>query len=242
MRFPVMALAGVLGVSLATWSTPDFRGPGVADQVQPLTPFQVGRVERSLETRLACLGCHVIDGRGGRVGPPLDGLAERADAAYVARMIRDPAATVPGTLMPRERMSDRDAARLTTYLLTRPPTTAPGVTAPEAPPSAPIGGAVDGTALYARHCAACHGEAGRGDGWNVAALPTRPTAHADPQLMALRTDDSLFDAIHAGGLVLDRSPRMPPFGEMLSAVQIQALVSHIRTLCDCAQPAWASPR
>jgi hypothetical protein len=35
------------------------------------------------------------------------------------------------------------------------------------------------------------------------------------------------------------SARMPPFGETLSAEDIRLLVSHIRELCRCRQPAWA---
>ena len=50
---------------------------------------------------------------------------------------------------------------------------------------------------------------------------------------------TLFDAIYAGGFVLDKSPRMPAFGDLLEPAQIRALVTHIRTLCQCAQPPWA---
>ncbi len=57
--------------------------------------------------------------------------------------------------------------------------------------------------------------------------------------MARRSDDTLYDAIAAGGYVLDRSARMPGFGNLLSNTQIRALVTHIRTLCTCTQPTWA---
>jgi mono/diheme cytochrome c family protein len=200
-----------------------------------------GRAERMLESRLACLGCHVIDGRGGRIGPSLDDLAQRVDAGHVRAMITDPAATIPGTIMPRQRVPDRDLGRLVAYLME--PRSGPGEdvvqVTPQAPPAPTSGSETDGAALYARHCAACHGDNGAGDGWNAPTLPVQPTAHADSEAMSARTDDALFDAIYAGAFVLDGSPRMPPFGLLLSRPQIRTLVAHIRELCQCAQPAWA---
>ncbi len=169
----------------------------------PLTPLEVVRVERALEDRFACLGCHRIDGRGGVIGPALDGLSSRADHDYTLAMIRDPSGTVPGTVMPHQPMPVREAERLARYLLS--------LDAPEAgvPPSAPE------------------------------PPPPLAPAHGDPTLMSGRPDDTLFDAIAAGGYVLDRSARMPAFAGLLSPAQIRALVGHIRVLCDCEQPAWA---
>lgn len=207
---------------------------------EPLTPLEVVRVGRALEGRFACLGCHRIEGRGGMIGPSLDGLAERADYVYTLAVIRDPSGTVPGTTMPDEPIPDREAERLARYVLSLPSARAPAPAgAPEAPPALAPSDSLSGEALYARHCSACHGETGAGNGWNADNLPVTPTAHADPDLMSRRPDDTLYDAIAAGGYVLDRSTRMPAFGGTLSPPQIRALVRHIRTLCDCEQPAWA---
>ncbi len=256
MRLLVLGLLGATGVAIAAWSGvpgTDARSeqasaaafpsspPTGAQPFQELTPFGVARAERFLESRVACLGCHRIGGSGGQIGPSLDRLGDRVDAAYVSSVIREPTATIPGTLMPRQKMPDREVERLTSYLLSRPAVDAApstGVT-PEAPPTLAESERNDGAALYARHCAACHGSEGRGNGWNAPNLPVAPTAHADGTRMRERPDDSLFDAIYAGAFVLDGSPRMPPFGEMLSTEQIQARVVHIRVLCRCSQPAWA---
>lgn len=209
--------------------------------MSPLTPFQGQRIERGLDERFDCRGCHQISGRGGLIGPSLDGIRERADYDYVLRMIRDPTATLPGTIMPHQRMPDREARRLARYLMSLPlrqPIEGPR----EAPPALMPGEEVDGAALYARHCVACHGSQGRGDGWNARTLPVMPTVHADAELMAKRPDDTLYDAIAAGAFVLDGSPMMPAFGDLLSEAQIRALVGHIRKLCDCQQPSWAGER
>lgn len=235
MRLFVAGLAVVVALSATTEA-------GAQMQGRALTPFEAARTQRLLDKRLACLGCHRIDGRGGQVGPSLEGLGTRADAGYVRRIILDPAGTVPGTTMPPQAVPNGEIDRLVAYLLTLPadPASLQSGVAPQAPPPIPDSRAAnDGPALYARHCAACHGVEGRGDGWNAPNLPVPPTAHADARLMGQRPDDTLFDAIFAGGFVLDGSGRMPPFGQLLTPTQIRALVSHIRVLCGCTQPEWA---
>ena len=236
----VLATAGLLlPVSLTAQqgASGASAGPAGADA---LTPLEVVRVERGLEQRFSCLGCHRIDGAGGAIGPSLDGLAQRAELDYVLAVIQDPAATIPGTLMPAQAMPDEEALRLARYLLSLDGEAGAPTAAAQTPVTLEAADSLDGAALYARHCAACHGDAGAGDGWNAGNLPVTPTAHADPTAMSLRPDDTLYDGIAAGGFVLDRSTRMPAFGRMLSPAQIRALVDHIRVLCDCQEPAWAS--
>ena len=244
MRLPVLpavAAAGLL-IWVAGVAAPEPDEPvGPARQLSGLTPFQEARVQRMLRSRVACMGCHRIGGEGGLIGPVLGGIGERATPDYVLAMIRDPSRVLPGTIMPAQPMAERDAERLAAYLLSVEPGREPSApdVAPRAPPAISESERLDGAALYARHCAACHGSEGRGDGWNAPALPVPPTAHADAELMSQRPDDTLFDAIAGGAWVLDGSPMMPPFGEMLSAEQIRALVGHIRSLCACQGPAWS---
>lgn len=231
-------LAHALLTSIAVLGAPVTASSQEADP-SAMSPLGVERTERLLERRVACRGCHVIAGDGGLVGPVLDGVAARASRDALLAAIRDPAATMPGTLMPHQRMPEDEVQRLVDYLLTLPGRPAPDAAQPQAPPPLAEADALDGAALYARNCAACHGDTGGGDGWNAANLPVTPTAHADAGLMSARPDDSLYDAIFAGGYVLDRSPLMPAFGEYFTTEQIRALVAHIRDLCDCTQPAWA---
>jgi mono/diheme cytochrome c family protein len=210
-----------------------------------LTPFQTLRTRRLLEDRLACLGCHEVGGEGGRIGPPLDGLVERREESFVLEMILDPNQAVPGSPMPRQAMPERDARRLARYLLAPDSLRAPRPRVSLASSSHPAwveeepDGTSEGAALYARYCASCHGPEGWGDGWNASRLPVRPTAHADSARMARRADDTLFDAISGGAWVLGGSPRMPPFGGLLTTGQIRALVSYIRVLCSCEGPDWS---
>ncbi|MDG2281961.1 MAG: c-type cytochrome [Longimicrobiales bacterium] len=232
MRDPICVALLILCVSAP-------RSTAHAQDTSALTPLQIERTERLLETRIACRGCHIIAGDGGAIGPVLDGISDRADLTYVRAVIADPA-KIPGSIMPHQPMSDGDQDRLARYLHQQPLSSAGAdAPAPQAPTALMAGEEEDGASLYTRHCAACHGDSGNGDGWNSARLPVQPTRHADPTLMSLRPDDTLYDGIAAGGYVLDRSARMPAFGNLLSDAQIRTLVAHIRTLCACTQPAWS---
>lgn len=206
---------------------------------RPLSPFEMAKAERLLRDRLPCLGCHELGGDGGRIGPSLSSLKRWRPPDYVYAMIRDPQGTVPGTNMPRVPMSQATLELITNYLVQREP--APNAPAPVLPPGARAPSLADTSApaLYGRFCAACHGTKGDGDGVNARYLPVRPTAHRDARYMATRPDDVLFDAISAGGYVMNRSNRMPAFGETLSRGQIRALVRYLRTLCACEGPAWS---
>ena len=200
-----------------------------------LSPFDVAKAEWLIRNRLPCLGCHEVGGEGGRIGPSLSALKGQRTPDQVYAMIRDPRSTI----MPRVPMSQATLDLIASYLIQREPThSAPGA-APSSvgrPNSAQVGVTAE---LYARSCAPCHGVRGAGDGYNAPFLPVRPTAHADKTYMSRRSDDALFDAIYAGGYVMNRSNRMPPFGQTLARVQIWSLVRYLRELCRCEGPAWS---
>ena len=204
---------------------------------RPLSPFDGAKADWLIHSRLPCLGCHELGGEGGRIGPSLSQLKRLRPPLYVYNMIRDPQRTVPGTIMPRVPMRASTLDLIASYLVQREPTRSPPVAVftPAVGP-APPGSAA---ALYGRSCAPCHGARGGGDGYNARFLPVRPTVHADGTYMSTRSDDGLFDAIYAGGYVMNRSNRMPPFGHSLTRTQISGLVRYLRTLCRCQGPAWS---
>lgn len=208
----------------------------VAQAQSTLSAAATRKAETLLRDHLPCLGCHSLAGTGGRVAPDLATVRTRRSRAYIAAIVDDPARVVPAAAMPRTPMAPATRALIIRYLQTRPGDAddAPPVPAPAAS-SLPR----DGAALYARWCAACHGSTGKGDGPNARSLPVMPAAHADAAAMSRRPDDSLYDTIAAGGAIMNRSPRMPAFGETLSPSEIRALVAHIRTLCRCQGPAWS---
>lgn len=233
------AVVGLLALSIAASPAAGQRGSGTpaSAAARPLAPTRARLARALLRDRLPCAGCHVIDAAGGgRVGPDLTTVRARRDAAYITRMVDDPAAVVPLTRMPRVPMAAATRALVIGYL--------GGDTAIARPRRAPAVertlNVAEGAALYARYCAVCHGDGGRGDGPNARWLAVPPANHSDAAAMAARTDDRLFDAIASGGYPLGRSAAMPAFGATLSRSEIRALVRHIRTLCRCAPPAWST--
>ncbi len=97
----------------------------------------------------------------------------------------------------------------------------PGAGVPEAaeddePPSA-------GAALFAVHCAICHGAAGRGDGRGAPPMARVPDL-TDPVLASRRTDDDVRTLIATG------RGFMPGFERSIPDEGIDALVAHVRTL------------
>ena len=203
---------------------------------QPLSPFQERKVRSLLSAQLPCLGCHELDGDGGRNGPSLTTVGSRRSAAYIRSMIEDPQRTLPGAAMPLTRMPAATRELVIRFFASGAHGTDVAVPGSANAPSA---ARADGPALYARWCASCHGAAGKGDGPNAQRLPVRPTAHANAAYMRERSDDALYDAIAAGGAVIGKSARMPAFGETLSREDIRSLVSYLRALCRCEAPAWS---
>lgn len=234
-----------------------------------LTPFEMEKAERLLYDKLPCLGCHALDGQGGRIGPSLSNLQSRREPDYVFAMIIDPQGTVPGTVMPKVPMTrqylwetgrfdfqlGRDAESrimgeeksvaektlelIASYLLQREPSRGTPPEQMPLPAPVPQEDSLDSEAVYGLYCAPCHGSEGAADGPNAEFLPVEPASHADAEYMSGRPDDSLFDAIYVGGYIMNRSPTMPPYGETLTREQIRGLVRHLRTLCDCEGPEWS---
>lgn len=112
-----------------------------------------------------------------------------------------------------------------------PPTSQAVVALRPRPSSEPLpGDPVLGRALYAMHCASCHGAAGAGDGPAAGGLHPRPRDHTDAWHLEARTDRELHQMVQGGGPAAQRSVLMPAFGENLDPLDAWALVAHVRTL------------
>ncbi len=63
-----------------------------------------------------CMACHAVAGRGGKVGPALDGVADRFSVDYLHKWIADPQNIKPGTAMPKLPLSDEERDEIVNYL------------------------------------------------------------------------------------------------------------------------------
>lgn len=120
-----------------------------------------------------CTSCHTIGG-GKKVGPDLEGVADRRDAEWVTRFLLAPADVIPGTAMPDLGLSDAQVAALAAYLgfeaQQPPPTTTTPTETTLTPPAAeaePERGkdlftGADRFAEGGPACLSCHSVAGVG--------------------------------------------------------------------------------
>lgn len=86
-----------------------------------------------------------------------------------------------------------------------------------------------GPALYAAHCAECHGEHGAGDGPLAAEMRPRPTNLAMLDHAAI-SDAYLFFRIAEGGGFFPYTSTMPGFRQQLTDAEIWALVDYVYVL------------
>ncbi len=86
-----------------------------------------------------------------------------------------------------------------------------------------------GSLLYAKYCAVCHGKEGKGDGFNAFNLDPRPRDFSDSSYMAALSDGQILQTIAGGGRSVNKSPLMPSYGWTMDAAEIRYVVSYIRT-------------
>ncbi len=88
-----------------------------------------------------CIGCHAVGVEGGKVGPALDGIGARHDAAWIRRKIVNPAFNNPKTTMPAMPLAPRELDPLVAWLAAlkppAPPTPKPITPKPPAPVTPP---------------------------------------------------------------------------------------------------------
>lgn len=65
-----------------------------------------------------CVACHAVGGKGGAVGPALDGVAHRKTPDELDRWLADPASVKPGTAMPKLPIDEPTRAALVAWLST----------------------------------------------------------------------------------------------------------------------------
>jgi cytochrome c2 len=65
-----------------------------------------------------CGACHVIKGKGGKLGPHLSDIASKRDEQWLKAFLKDPKAINPESKMSRFKGTDEELEALVAYLLT----------------------------------------------------------------------------------------------------------------------------
>jgi mono/diheme cytochrome c family protein len=92
------------------------------------------------------------------------------------------------------------------------------------------GNAAKGKDLYTKHCGACHGPTGKGDGPAAAALNPKPADFTNKAYMAGLKDQYLFDLVQKGGAAAGKSPLMTSFGSRLKEGEIWDVIAYVKSL------------
>lgn len=87
-----------------------------------------------------------------------------------------------------------------------------------------------GKVVYEYYCALCHGLTGDGDGFNAYSLSIPPAKHSNASYMHTLSDAHIGEIIRNGGVAKERSPLMPPWGNILNDDEISYIIGYIRTL------------
>jgi len=84
-----------------------------------------------------------------------------------------------------------------------------------------------GSFLFHKYCAVCHGETGKGNGFNAYSFNPRPRNFTDSVFAASLNLDRLQIAITKGGKGVGKSALMHPYGSTLKNNEIEYLARYI---------------
>ncbi|MFQ5420052.1 MAG: c-type cytochrome [Anaerolineae bacterium] len=170
-----------------------------------------------------CTVCHGVNGEGSDLGVPLNSSDIRA--TETAELIRTISQGVPGTMMAGwdNVLAPAEIESLVAFLQNWDVIEGEGlVLTPPQPIRIDLNNPEDvlalGERLYNTTCVTCHGE--NGSGGAGPALNSR-------QILTRNTDEQIQNTIINGGHRPNSS--MPAFGDRLTTVEIDALVSYLRT-------------
>ena len=115
-NMPAVQLTGGQMSALATFLLK--ASPETATILQTAPPFATEGA--SIYMKHQCGACHLVNGHGSKLGPALNGLAQRRQRDWIEEHFVNPQKLSPGTSMPPYKFSSKEMDRITSYLLAIP--------------------------------------------------------------------------------------------------------------------------
>jgi nitric oxide reductase subunit C len=98
---------------------PAQRQTEVASGPASTDPAMIAQGETLMQQK-ACVGCHVVGGAGGAVGPRLNGVLNRKDIEFVRRKLVDPTLDNSTSMMPNFGLTAEEIEAIVAYLASLP--------------------------------------------------------------------------------------------------------------------------
>jgi mono/diheme cytochrome c family protein len=172
------------------------------------TEATIAKGKSAFEHR-SCVACHKLEEKDGGQAPNLTFIGSVRSQKYIIEHLKNPRAHTPGSIMPTYWMSDSEIRSIAKYL-----TSLDKIDVPEKPAE-----------QYKALCARCHGTKGGGDGIIAANLLPPPRQFVNAKFFNWLPEE------RAHRNILNGVPgtAMPPFKELLSKQQVEALFQFVRT-------------
>ena len=103
------------------------------------------------------------------------------------------------------------------------------------PPDPLADARVRGRKVYEHYCRICHGDSGKGDGFNSSNLALRPHDFTDASFWRQTTDERVYYAVAQGGPSVGKSVLMPAWGHTLTERQLRDVVIYTRAFATVAK-------
>ena len=91
-----------------------------------------------------------------------------------------------------------------------------------------------GQRVFQHYCQICHGEDGKGDGFNAGRLTPPPRDFTDRKFWNSTTDERVHFAVTQGGPSVGKSVLMPAWGHTLSKAQIDDVIVYVRAFASAS--------
>jgi len=75
------------------------------------------RGKKLFSRKYGCIGCHRVEGKGGRIGPDASRLRKRLDEDWLHAYLKDPQSTIQDAMMPNFALTDDEIKKIIGYLL-----------------------------------------------------------------------------------------------------------------------------